>query len=100
MAGHASSFPFSTALPADAFGSPPPSPSFGSENEQWYKARTILKESETMYRVAWAPDPITGQEFEHTWEPKEKANRPLRDHWEAKKKRKREEKEAERRRQL
>ncbi|KKY25686.1 putative chromo domain-like protein [Diplodia seriata] len=37
----------------------------------YYEARGIVDESADKYLVSWAPDPLTGEEFADTWEPKD-----------------------------
>jgi len=51
-----------------------------------YKARGILAESKTHYKIDWEDDPVTGEKYPPTWEPKRNANEELVRDWIAKKK--------------
>lgn len=55
-------------------------------NNREYSAREILKEDKKKgYYIDWEDDPITGESFEPTWEPKGCANEALIADWEKKK---------------
>jgi hypothetical protein len=57
-----------------------------TSNNREYSAREILKEDKKKgYYIDWEDDPITGESFEPTWEPKGCANKALIADWEKKK---------------
>jgi type IV secretory pathway TrbF-like protein len=62
------------------------------EADKTYKVRSILDESKTSYKIDWEDDPVTGEKYDPTWEPKANANQAAIDDWviqQKKKKRKR-----------
>lgn len=46
-----------------------------------YKVRDIIGETKTKYHVDWAPDEVTGETYEPTWEPKSYVNQLAIDAW-------------------
>lgn len=63
--------------------SPHPHGEFDSQQE--YQVRNILEERGRKYLIDWEDDPITGQQYEPTWEPKENANEKAVIDWERQK---------------
>ncbi|KAF1822881.1 uncharacterized protein K489DRAFT_394553 [Dissoconium aciculare CBS 342.82] len=66
-----------------------PTPHDQIEGEPVYRARSIIDENKTYYKIDWEDDPITGERYDPTWEPKANANQALRDDWHQQKKSKR-----------
>lgn len=52
-----------------------------SPSEQVFPARAITGERSRQYCVAWEKDPVTGEEYEDTWEPKSYVSRDLVAEW-------------------
>ncbi|KAF4544082.1 Chromo domain-containing protein [Lasiodiplodia theobromae] len=59
----------------------PAEPPLESPSEQVFPARAITGERPRQYRVAWEKDPVTGEEYEDTWEPKSYVSRDLVAEW-------------------
>lgn len=51
------------------------------DSQREFKARGILAESKTRYKIDWEDDPVTGESFAPTWEPKRNANEELVRDW-------------------
>jgi hypothetical protein len=58
-----------------------PSTSLPHEGEYTYKVRSIIDESKTSYKIDWEDDPVTGEKYAPTWEPKANANQAAIDDW-------------------
>ncbi len=61
------------------------SPESGS-SQQLYEINDILDETKTRYLLDWKDDPVTGESFQPTWEPKSYANEEAVADWERQKK--------------
>ncbi|KZF20336.1 hypothetical protein L228DRAFT_262997, partial [Xylona heveae TC161] len=59
-----------------------------------YKVRDIIGETRTKYQVDWEDDPVTGEKFRPTWEPKSFVNAAAIEDWENKKSQKRQQERA------
>ncbi|KAF2497214.1 hypothetical protein BU16DRAFT_526234 [Lophium mytilinum] len=68
-----------TETPA-ALADPQPSSSADSQ-EDLCPARAILQENKRKYLIAWENNPVTGEEYDPTWEPKSNANEELVAEW-------------------
>jgi len=51
------------------------------DSQTEYKARGILAETKTHYKIDWEDDPVTGEKYPPTWEPKRHANKELVRDW-------------------
>ncbi|KAL1640226.1 hypothetical protein SLS58_007177 [Diplodia intermedia] len=51
------------------------------QDEGVFPARAITGEKPRYYRVAWEKDPVTGEDFEDTWEPKGNVSQDLVAEW-------------------
>ncbi|KKY16209.1 putative chromo domain-like protein [Diplodia seriata] len=56
------------------------------QDEGVFPARAITGEKPRYYRVAWEKDPVTGKDFEDTWEPKGNVSQDLVAEWKQQKK--------------